>query len=264
MSYGSTSSTALLVSLATVCLTALPADVATGQEWANLSGRFVYDGDPPVAAKINVNKDPDVCGKFGLKNENIVVGPGGGLASVAIWVRSKKVKVHPDYQKSADSVITFDNKNCRFAPRIQAVRTGQTFRVLNSDTVAHNSQGLCRANPQFNVNLPAGGKHDVVFKKSERLPVPISCSIHPWMKGYLVIQEHPYMAVSSEDGKFSIANLPAGTELEFQVWQEASGYVSDVKSGGKKLPWKRGRFKKKLSPGNNDLGDLLVSPSLFE
>jgi plastocyanin len=234
------------------------------EEWADLSGRFVFDGDPPAAAKVNVTKDVECCGKFDLKSEKVVVGSDGGLASVVVWVRTKKVKVHPDYEQSAGDQIDFDNKDCRFAPHVEAIRTGQTLRLKNSDSVAHNSQALTNANPQFNVNLPPGGNHEVVFKKSERLPVPISCAIHPWMKGYLVVKDNPYMAVSGEDGKFKIEKLPAGTELEFQVWQESSGYVDDVKIDGKKQPWKRGRFKQTLSPGENDLGDIFVSSGLFE
>ncbi len=245
-----------------VSILALPA--GSSAEWATLSGRFVYDGAPPVANKITVTKDLEVCGKFDLKAEAIRVGADGGLASVVVWVRNKTVNAHPDFAKTAQDQIVFDNKECRFTPHVEAIRTGQTLRLKNSDSVAHNSQALTSANPQFNVNLPPGGHHDVIFTKSERLPVPISCAIHPWMKGYLIIKDNPYMAVSGEDGKFSMENLPAGTELEFQVWHETSGYVDDVKSGGQKLSWKRGRFEKTLSPGDHDLGDILVSSALFQ
>ena len=49
----------------------------------------------------------------------------------------------------------------------------------------------------------------------------------------------------------------ADTELEFQVWQEKSGFV-EAKD------WKRGRFKMTLKSGKNDLGEVKVSPKIFE
>ena len=51
--------------------------------------------------------------------------------------------------------------------------------------------------------------------------------------------------------------LPADTELEFQVWQEKSGFV-EAKD------WKRGRFKMTLKAGKNDLGEVKVNPKIFE
>ena len=58
----------------------------------------------------------------------------------------------------------------------------------------------------------------------ERLPGLVDCNIHPWMKGYLLVRDNPYMAVTGNDGSFLIANLPAG-EWEFQAWHERSGFV---------------------------------------
>ena len=53
------------------------------------------------------------------------------------------------------------------------------------------------------------------------------------MKARLLVRPDPYFAVSDKDGNFEIKNLPAGTELEFQVWQEKSGYVEKAKIDGK-------------------------------
>jgi hypothetical protein len=39
------------------------------------------------------------------------------------------------------------------------------------------------------------------------------------MGGYLVAFDHPYFAVTDEDGAFSIANVPAGT-YRLTVWHE--------------------------------------------
>lgn len=247
-----------VLSLIIICL--VSHTTATADDWADLTGRFVYDGDPPAAAKINPTKDVDFCGKFDLKSETLVVGEDKGLANIAIWVRTKKVKVHPDFKESAKAQIVLDNKDCRFGPHMTAIRTGQTLRLKNSDIVAHNSQGYTSANPEFNFNLPPGSHQDVVFKKKERRAVQIKCSIHPWMVSYLIVQDNPYSTVSAEDGTFRIEKLPAGTDIEFQAWTEA-GWVSDVKVKGG--PWKKGKFKLTLKPGETDLGDILVNPSLF-
>jgi hypothetical protein len=78
------------------------------------------------------------------------------------------------------------------------------------------------------------------------------------MKGYLVVPPTPYAAVSDKDGKFEIKNLPAGTQLEFQVWHEGKGYVQKALVNGKDAGWAKGRFKMTIKPGDNDLGDIKV------
>ena len=87
-------------------------------------------------------------------------------------------------------------------------------------------------NVPINPIIPANGEIKQPFPKEERLPVKASCSIHPWMNGIVVIKDSPYMAVTDENGKFAIENLPEG-EWEFQVWHESAGYIDSVKLGGK-------------------------------
>ena len=79
------------------------------------------------------------------------------------------------------------------------------------------------------------------------------------MKGWLVVPPTPYAAVSGDDGKFEIKNLPVGTELEFQAWQEKKGYLDKATINGKDAGWTKGRFKITIKPGDNDLGDIKVA-----
>ena len=44
------------------------------------------------------------------------------------------------------------------------------------------------------------------------------------MVAYWVILDHPYAAISDENGNFEIKDLPVGTH-EFNVWQESAGYL---------------------------------------
>jgi hypothetical protein len=144
------------------------------------------------------------------------------------------------------------------------VLTGQDLELHNSDPIGHNSKIDPLQNPGINPILPAGGDPIMhKFTAEEGLPIKIGCNIHPWMGGYLVVRKDPYAAVSDATGKFTIKELPAGKELEFALWQEDSGYLKNAASKAAKAD-ARGRFKIKLKPGENDLGDIKVSRSIFK
>ena len=237
-------------------------------QWGTLSGQFVYDGKAPAAQPATVNKDVAVCGKHKLLNEDLVVNPeNGGIANVVLYLyvaRGKKAPTpHPDYAKTATDEVVLDNKDCRFEPHVVTLRTTQTLKVGNSDSVGHNTKVDALKNIPINPILPANGVIKQKFPKEERLPVLVSCSIHPWMNARVVIRESPYMAVTDKDGKFEIKNLPVG-EHTFQVWQEAAGYVSSVVIDGKKTKWSKGRFEHTVNDGDNNLGVIKVEPSLFK
>jgi hypothetical protein len=96
----------------------------------------------------------------------------------------------------------------------------------------------------------------------ENLPSPVSCSIHPWMRGWLLIKDHPYMGVSDADGKVVIKNLPVG-KWTFQFWHERAGNLREVKRNGESVQWTRGRLEVEIKPSLNDLGEIKLGPSLF-
>ena len=116
--------------------------------------------------------------------------------------------------------------------------------------------------PPLNIMLPVGAEVRQQYQVPERLPVRVSCSLHPWESAWLVLRDDPYMAVSDEDGKFEIKNLPTG-KLTFQVWHEHAGYVTRVKTAGKLSAWTRGRVELPVKAGDNDLGELVLPSDLF-
>jgi plastocyanin len=237
-------------------VTFLSVGAATAQ-WGTLKGRFVYDGKAPAPEKIDTGKEP-ACAKHAVVYEELVVGADGGLANVVIYVSSKDVKVHPDYEKTAKDTVRYDNKHCRFAPHVMAVRISQTLELHNSDGFAHNSNLSPIRDVAINPLLSPDAKTDYKFEREQKIPVPISCNIHPWMKGYIVVRDDPYVGVSKEDGTFEIVNLPVG-ELEFTLWHEKVGWLN---VGTAK---KKGQFKMKIEEGDgNDLGDIKVAPKALE
>jgi hypothetical protein len=71
------------------------------------------------------------------------------------------------------------------------------------------------------------------------------------------------MAVSDEDGRLEVKNLPVGA-WTFQFWHERSGYVSELKIDGRSRTWRRGRSEIEIKPGGNDMGEVTLPEALFE
>lgn len=238
----------------------LLSSAASAADWGTLKGRFVYDGTPPKRQAIDTGKEP-ACAKHKVESEDLVVDPEShGIANVVIFVSSKKVKEHPDYKKSAGEKIAIDNNGCRFEPHIVPMRLTQTLVIKNSDPFSHNSNLAPLGDTPVNPVLTPDSAQDYKFHKAQKLPVPVACNIHPWMKGYIVVKDNPYVAVSAKDGSFELKDLPA-EELEFTVWQEKSGWLPAKKDWNPK----KATFKMKIKAGDkNDLGEIKVSPKLFE
>ena len=51
--------------------------------------------------------------------------------------------------------------------------------------------------------------------------IKIKCDVHPWMNSYVSVFDHPYFAVTDDNGNYKIDNIPAGT-YEVIAWQEMS------------------------------------------
>jgi hypothetical protein len=142
-------------------------------------------------------------------------------------------------------------------PHVVPLWLDQTLLVTNSDPnpVTHNSKMDPLGDEAINPSIQPGGEFKKKFNKVQNIPVPVNCSIHGWMKGYVVVRDNPYTAVSDEAGKFTIKNLPAG-ELDFQAWHEKVGYLEA------KPDWKKGRFTLKITSGKaNDLGTIKIKPA---
>jgi hypothetical protein len=248
---------------ALVLLTALMMSPASpAAEWGSLKGRILVDGTPAKPAPLTVSKDQFCIDKKPV-NEAIVVGKDNALVNAYVYLRlatGQKVDIHPDYEAKLKEPTSLDNNGCLFVPHAIALRKGQTLVVKNSDPVGHNTNISVFS---FNQIIPANGEVKITANAEGSLPQDVTCNIHPWMKGKVLCQNHPYMAITGEDGTFEIKNIPAG-EREFQFWHEAAGYLKNVKlkSGTTDA---RGRAKLKVPAGQPlDLGDIKVKASVLK
>lgn len=237
----------------------------SGTGWGTLKGVFRYNGTPAAPTKFPTEKDP-LC-KAPVYTESLVVNAANkGLRNVVIYARNVP-RVTPDYAAAAAKDALFDQKECRFLDHVFASSVKDKFVILNSDDATHNSKGdPGSGNPSYNELIPAKtGKYEYKFKKELPFPYDITCSIHPWMKAYHIVRPDPYFAVTNENGEFTIEKLPAGVELEFQVWHElgAAGDKGQLKA---QADWSaQGRFKKKIAnDGDTVTMEVTVEPSALK
>jgi hypothetical protein len=239
---------------------------AADGQWASLRGRVVYDGQPPAARKIHVEKDVEVCGKYELIEERLVVNSENhGIKNVIVMLslaRGEATEIHESYRATETGEVLLESLHCRFEPHVSLLRTTQTLKIRNSDPKGDNVKIDVLKNLPINIMLPIGYTHAQQFPKAESMPARVSCSIHTWELGWLVVKDHPYMAVTDKDGHFEIKNVPAG-QRKFMFWQEEAGYLREVTVGGKPQIWPRGIAEFSLDAGVNDLGEIIVKPSLF-
>ncbi|MEM9186404.1 MAG: hypothetical protein AAGB00_07915 [Planctomycetota bacterium] len=249
----------ILYATPVLLLALLPPNAAVASEWGTIRGRFVVEGKPPALEAIVPEKDP-FCERCRPVNETVLVGAEGGLRNAVVYVRVKRdqtLDVHPDYAAAAAEPIALTNERCRFSPRVTLLLTGQELVVKNADPTAHNTKFDLLRNDALNSVIAAEKSLTTKFSEAESLPLPVSCNIHPFMRGYVLIRSDPYMAVSGADGRFEITNLPAG-EHQFQFWHE-TGYLKAASFAGG-VADRRGRVRLAVpADGALDLGDVRVA-----
>jgi hypothetical protein len=200
-------------------------------ETAKLTGVIQFDGNPPaldpVVKKGDANTpNPEVCAVADVPNESLVVNKDNkGIANVFVYLA--KVPEGVKAPKPGDAPIVFDQKGCQFLPHCLIAPVGSKVLVKNGDPVPHNTHTHPFRNDGFNQSIQANDRAGVALKyaKGEKLPLEVVCDVHRFMKGYHLVLDHPYSAVTDADGKFEIPNLPAGRH-EFVVWQEKAGYLN--------------------------------------
>lgn len=206
---------ALLVLLA-------PGAAAQESNTATVTGVVAYNGESPRAQmERDLMKEP-TCAKCYEKappKEELLVSKGGGIKWAFVYVKSGLKGRRFDPPKSA---ALLDQVGCLYTPRVLGVVLGQKIDIRNSDDFLHNVHGLPLSNKEFNVPQPAKGMvYTHEFKAAEVMAF-IKCEVHPWMRAWVGVVEHPFFAVSDADGKFTIKGLPPG-KYTLEVWQEKCG-----------------------------------------
>ena len=184
---------------------------------ATLSGTVSFEGKTKKRKPIPMDSDP-VCGKSHKESkalsESFIVDKNKNLKNVLVWVSGVEYK--GDISKTP---AVIDQVGCVYKPHVQGVMKGQEVLIKNSDATLHNIHSMAKVNQQFNFAMPKVVKEkSATFDKTEE-PFYIKCDVHPWMKTWVGVFDHPYFATTDDNGNYKIENLPPG-EYEVVAWHE--------------------------------------------
>lgn len=181
-----------------------------------ISGVVKFKGTPPARAPLDVNKDKEVCAVQPKLSKELVVGADGGIQYAVVSITGiAKGKAFD----TAKPVV--DQKGCEYLPHVQLVPAGKEVDVLNNDGILHNIHTYGKKNAPLNRAQPKF-KKTLTEKFDQPEVVKLTCDVHGWMTGWLVVMDHPYYAATDEKGMFKLTDVPAG-DYELKVWQEKLG-----------------------------------------
>lgn len=112
-----------------------------------------------------------------------------------------------------------DQRNESFVPHVLAIVAGTTVDFPNNDATYHNVFSLSKAKT-FDL-----GRYAVGRSKSVRFDTPgivrVFCDIHSHMSAFILVFSHRYFAVTDDEGRYRIGNVPPGT-YTVVAWNEVS------------------------------------------
>ena len=166
-----------------------------------LKGNVKYEGKVPKAKPLKMDADP-ICGSSHedkVLSESFIVDEDMNLKNVLVWLKN----VSYTGPTTSEAAI-LDQKGCVYSPHVLGVMKDQTVIIKNSDATLHNIHSMAEINDQFNFAMPKVVKEkETSFSKVEE-PFYIKCDVHPWMKSWVLVQDHPFFAVTDENGNFTI------------------------------------------------------------
>lgn len=237
-------------------------------EYGTIKGKVKWVGkQPDINATIEAltmpnAQDKEYCLKgkaYETTQQAYRIGENGNLGNVFVWIEpaepGKYFEIPEDQLKKFDKTeVHINQPHCAFMPHCTVVfsyyikdgketETGQKLFINNDAMVPHNSK-MDGRRTSFNETIPVGGKV-TREPRPEGEVIPLSCSIHPWMRAYVRSMNHPYAAVSrvgadlkakvyenrkaADFGTYEITGVPVGAKVRLKAWHEGVGWLTDPK-----------------------------------
>ena len=170
----------------------------------------------PTPTLVENTTDPQVCGRTQTLADIVVSSRSRGVENVIVALTNVPDEKIPPLPAGR---LVLDNRQCRFSPHVSVLTVGSVIEATNSDPILHTTHlyGPLEAN----IALPL---------KDQRVPrtvdksglIIVKCDVHGWMQAFIRVDSHPFHAVSTASGSFTIPGIPPG-DYSVEAWHEKLG-----------------------------------------
>jgi plastocyanin len=203
---------------------------ASSAPTGRIRGVVRLQGNAPSPAFEPTSQDQSTCGDR-VQVSRLTLGNDNGVQQAFVYLDG----VQSSEKFRPRESLLVDQKNCQYTPHSLVVPAGSKIEITNSDPILHNVQGhqVTDQEPRtlFNIAQPVRGQRTTV---ESPLTTPgivfLTCEAgHPWMSAYLLVANHPFVALTKDNGEFVIDGVPAGM-YRIKMWHEGVALKRNIKS----------------------------------
>ena len=152
-------------------------------------------------------------GRRGVAPKPAAVGPE--TRKVIVFLADAKPSAPP-----APRRVTITQRGEQFLPPVTAITVGSVVDFPNEDPFFHNVFSLSRARTFDLGRYPSGESRERSFPRAGI--VKVYCDIHSHMSALIMVLDHPWFTIPTEDGAFTLPPVPPG-EYTLVAWHERIG-----------------------------------------
>jgi hypothetical protein len=217
------------ISLLTLTLLVAFSATVVGAEngGGTISGTVRLVGSPPSIPTFLPQMDFDTCGSAARSTQSLLLGPSQTVRNVIVYLAGY---AQNSPGNGTNNAVVVDQRDCEFVPRIQIARSGAPLILKNNDPILH----VVRIDLMSSTNgsrtllktaTPYAGYEKLYQIANFREPTLLQITSgngHEWMAAYVAVLPHPWAALTDENGRFTLHNVPAGAH-KIYAWHEVLG-----------------------------------------
>jgi hypothetical protein len=220
----------LISSLVLTALVALAPLIADGENGEGvISGTVRLIGPVPSIPTLTPLADFDNCGTEARQTQSLSLGANQAVRDVIVYLDGYT----QNGGSGTNERVILDQRNCEFVPRIQIARSGVPLILRNSDPVLHvvrieSMSGTNGSRALLKAATPYAGYEKTYQLANFREPTLLHVSAgngHEWMAAYIAVMPHPWAALTDENGRFTLRNVPPGAH-KIYAWHEVLGTLT--------------------------------------